>query len=77
MFDRSNKIDQIMAGTLIFSDGTTIRTGELQDAAGKGLEVKFTQKRIKWLVFAVEQTKGTAQNIGLSEIAVFGHDARE
>ena len=77
LFDRPNKIDQIMAGMLIFSDGTIIKTGELPDDAGKGLEVKFTQKKIQWLIFAVEQTKGAAQHIGLSEIAVFGHDARE
>ena len=56
---------------------TTIRTGEMPDDARKGLEVKFPQKKIQWLIFAVEKTKGTAQNIGLAEIAVFGHDARE
>jgi hypothetical protein len=77
LFDRPNKIDQIMAGNLVFSDGTTIKTGELPDDGAKGLEVKFAQKKITWLIFVVEKTKGTAQNIGLSEIAVFGHDARE
>jgi hypothetical protein len=51
--------------------------GELPDDAAKGLEVKFAPKKIQWLIFVVEKTKGTAQNIGLSEIAVFGHDARE
>jgi hypothetical protein len=77
LFDRPNKIDQIMAGSLVFSDGTTIKTGELPDDGAKGLEVKFAPKKIQWLVFVVEKTKGTAQDIGLSEIAVFGHDARE
>jgi len=77
LFDRPNKIDQILAGTLVFSDGTAIKTGELPDDAAKGLEVKFAPKKVQWLIFAVEKTKGTAQNIGLSEIAVFGHDARE
>lgn len=77
LFDRPNKIDQIQAGTLVFSDGTTIKTGELPDDATKGLEVKFAPKRINWLIFVVEKTKGTAKHIGLSEIAVFGRDARE
>ncbi len=77
LFDRQNRIDQIMAGTLVFSDGTTIKTGELPDDGAKGLEVKFAPKKIQWLVFVVEKTKGTAQDIGLAEIAVFGHDARE
>jgi hypothetical protein len=77
LFDRPNRIDQIMAGTLVFSDGTTLKTGELPDDGANGLEVKFAPKKINWLIFVVEKTKGTAQNIGLSEIAVFGHDARE
>ena len=77
LFDRPNTIDQVMAGTLIFSDGTMIKTGELPDDASKRLEVRFAPKRINWLIFVVEKTKGTAQNIGLSEIAVFGRDARE
>lgn len=77
LFDRPNKTDQVMAGTLVFRDGTTIRTGELPDDATKGLQVKFVPKRINWLIFVVERTKGTAQHIGLSEIAVFGRDACE
>jgi hypothetical protein len=77
LFGRPNRVDQIKAGKLIFSDGTILNTGELPDDAAKGLEVTFAQKKIKWLIFAVEQTKGAAQHIGLSEIAVFGHDARE
>jgi hypothetical protein len=39
--------------------------------------VKFAPKKINWLIFVVDKTKGTAQHIGLSEIAVFGRDARE
>jgi hypothetical protein len=60
LFDRPNRIDQIMAGTLVFSDGTTIKTGELPDDAAKGLELKFAPKKIRWLIFVVEKTKGTA-----------------
>ena len=49
---------------------------KLLDMIAKGLEVKFAPKKVNWLIFRVERTKGTAQHIGLSEIAVFGRDAR-
>ncbi len=71
LFDRPNELDQIRSGMLIFSDGTTIMTGELPDDARKGLEIRFPPKKVKWLIFAVHQVKPGSPNIGLSEIAVF------
>ena len=72
LFDRPNALDQIRSGLLIFSDGSTIPTGELPDAATQGLEIRFPAKRVKWLIFAVHEAKPDSQNIGLAEIAVFG-----
>ncbi|MCX6904463.1 MAG: hypothetical protein NTW03_13470, partial [Verrucomicrobia bacterium] len=71
LFDRPNKLDQIRSGLLVFSDGTSITTGELPDEAKKGLEVKFPPRRVKWLIFAINEVKPGSPNIGLSEIAVF------
>jgi hypothetical protein len=71
LFDRPNELDQIRSGLLLFSDGSTIRTGELPDKARQGLEVRFPAKRVKWLIFAVDVVKTNSPNIGLSEIAVF------
>jgi len=71
LFDRPNPIDQVKAGMLIFSDGTTIKTGELPDDARQGLEVKFPARKVKWVIFAVTETKPGTMNIGLSEIAAF------
>ena len=71
LFDRPNKLDQIRSGLLVFSDGTSIKTGELPDEAKKGLQVKFPPKRVKWLIFAINEAKPGSPNIGLSEIAVF------
>lgn len=70
LFDRPNDLDQIRSGLLVFSDGSTIETGELPDDAKKGLEVKFPPKRVKWLVFIPNDVKPSSQNIGLAEIAV-------
>lgn len=72
LFDRPNALDQIKAGMLIFSDGTTIATSELPDDARHGLEVRFPAKQIKWLIFSATAVKEGTPNIGLSEIAVFG-----
>ncbi|HRY50393.1 MAG TPA: hypothetical protein P5186_20260 [Candidatus Paceibacterota bacterium] len=71
LFDRPNKLDQIRSGLLVFSDGTSLRTGELPDEAKQGLQIKFPPKRIPWLVFVVNEVKPGFPNIGLSEIAVF------
>lgn len=71
LFDRPNPLDQIRSGLLVFSDGSSIRTGELPDDARQGLEVKFHEKRVRWLIFAVNEVKPGSPNIGLSELAVF------
>jgi hypothetical protein len=71
LFDRPNNLDQITAGMLIFSDGSTISTSELPDDGKKGLEVRFPARKIHWLIFAVTGAKKGSPNIGLAEIAVF------
>ena len=75
LFDRPNSLDQVISGTLSFSDGSSISTGELPDVASKGLEIKFPARQINWLKFTVTGTKPGTQNIGLSEIAVFAATA--
>ncbi len=71
LFDRPNDLDQVTSGMITFSDGTSIRTGALPDDAKKGLEVRFPEKKVRWLIFAVAGVKDRTQNVGLSEIAVF------
>ena len=56
---------------LIFSDGSTVKTGELPDDAKKGLEIRFTPRSVRWLIFAVTDVKRGTPNVGLAEIAVF------
>ena len=71
LFDRPNNLDQICSGMLFFSDGTSIKVDTLPDDARKGLEIKFSAKKVKWLIFAINEVKPSTQNIGLAEIAVF------
>jgi hypothetical protein len=71
LFDRPNNLDQVTAGTITFSDGTSIRTGALDDSAGQGLDVRFPARHVTWLRFTVTSVKPGSPNIGLSEIGVF------
>ena len=72
LFDRPNSLDQVQAGVLLFSDGSTLPVGALPDDASKGLLIKFPEKQIDWLAFFITKVKPGTQNIGLSELAVFG-----
>ncbi len=75
LFDRPNThADQVTAGRLVFSDGTTINVGELPDDASAAKEITFPPKQVTWLKFIVTSVKPETQNIGLAEIAVFGAD---
>jgi hypothetical protein len=72
LFDRPNtNADQVTAGTLIFSDGSSINVGKLPDDASAAKEITFGPKKVTWLKFVVTSVKPETQNIGLSEIAVF------
>ena len=71
LFDRPNDLDQITSGMLVFSDGTTLKTGALPDNAKQGLEVSFPPKTVNWLMFVVTGVKKGSPNIGLAEIQVF------
>ncbi len=71
LFDRPNPLDQVTAGMLVFSDGSTLATGSLPDDATQGLEVSFEPRTVKWLMFVVTAVKEGSPNIGLAEIAVF------
>ncbi len=71
LVDRPNTLDQVTAGTLEFSDGTSIAvTTPLPDEGTKALEVAFAPKTITWLKFTVMAVKTGSPNIGLAEIAV-------
>lgn len=69
LYDRPNLTDNITAGTLLFSDGSTVSVGALPNN-GAPLAVSFTSRTVTALTFTVNSATG--QNIGLAEIAVIG-----
>src|SRR5512138_3543018 len=71
LYDRSNFIDQIYAGTLTFSDGSSILVDGLPND-GSVKEVSFPTKSIDWVRFEV--TSGEGMNVGLSEFEAYLED---
>ena len=69
LYDRPLASENVLAGTLSFSDGTSITVGALP-ADGKLLPVTFAPKTVTWVRFTIDQATGTAA--GLSEIQVLG-----
>ncbi len=68
LYDRPNTTDKIDAGTLTFSDGSSVDVGALPDTGGAYI-VTFAAKTITWVKFQV--TSGVGSNVGLSEIKAF------
>jgi len=61
--------ENVLAGTLSFSDGSSIALGALPPG-GKLLPVTFAPKSVSWVRFTVDQAQGASA--GLSEIQVLG-----
>ena len=72
LFDRPNATDQIIRAELQFSDGTSIA---VDDIPNNGCEkvISFSTKQVTWVKLVVNEANG--ENIGLSEIEVYGYSA--
>jgi len=73
LYDRPDGSENVLAGTLSFSDGTSIAVGALP-TDGKARPVTFAPKTVTWVRFTINQAQGTAT--GLSEIQVLGLPAQ-
>ena len=71
LHDRPNLDDQITAGTLTFSDGSTLTIGALPND-GSGLTLDLGGRTVTSLSLAVDEASATTNNVGLSEIEVMG-----
>ncbi|MET3204618.1 UNVERIFIED_ORG: putative naringenin-chalcone synthase [Arthrobacter sp. UYEF13] len=70
LYDRPNTNDQITAGTLTFSDGTTVAVPAL-DNAGQPTTINFTSRSTTSLRLTVTTVSGTTKNVGLSELQAY------
>jgi hypothetical protein len=68
--DRPNLSDQITAGNIQFSDGSSIPVPTLNND-GTGVALTFPAKTVTSLQLNITAVSATTQNIGLSEIQVY------
>lgn len=71
LFDRPNADDFITSGVLTFSDGSSVPVGALLNGGG-GVEISFAPRTVTWVKFTVNSVSAETQNIGLSEVQVYG-----
>ena len=71
LYDRPNLDDQITAGTIQFSDGSSLSVGPLNNN-GSATTYTFAARTITSLQLNITAVSSSTQNIGLSEIQVFG-----
>ena len=71
LFDLPNLKDHITSGVLLFSDGSSVKVGELPNDARSAREVAFPAKQVSWIVFAMDTVSKETRNSGLAEMAVF------
>jgi len=74
LHDRINLDDNITNATIMFSDGSSIVTGPLNNN-GAATEFTFPVKTITGLTMTVTGVSGTTYAIGLAEIEVYGNTA--
>ena len=68
LYDRPHPSFAVYSGTLTFSDGFSIKVGELPNN-GDSLEISFESKQVTWIKFQVDDSSGGT--IGLAEIEVY------
>jgi len=74
LHDRPNLNDRVTAGTLVFSDGSSVATGTLVNA-GSATTVTFAARTVTSVRLNVTSVSSTTQNVGLAEIQVWGDPA--
>jgi LmbE family N-acetylglucosaminyl deacetylase len=72
LHDRPNTRDRVTAGTLTFSDGSTVEVGALPDE-GAALVVRFAPRTVTGVRFTVTGVSTSTRNVGLAELQAFTH----
>ncbi len=74
LYDRPNTSDQATAGTLTFSDGSSVPVGALTNS-GAGVTVSFPARAVTSVRFTATAVSASTVNVGLAEIEVWGSPA--
>ncbi len=71
LFDRINTDDQVTAGKLTFSDGSTVTVGSLDNAGGATL-AGFSARTVTSVRFTATSVSASTANVGLAELEAWG-----
>jgi hypothetical protein len=71
IFDRVNTSDQVTAGHLDMSDGSTMMVPALQNDGETPWDVDFPDRTVTWVRFTIDRVSSTTTNPGLAEFEVY------
>jgi LmbE family N-acetylglucosaminyl deacetylase len=70
LYDRPNPFDQVMGGTLVFSDGTVLQVGPLPNN-GAAKVIRFRPREVTGVRFRINEVSGTTRSVGLAELRAY------
>jgi hypothetical protein len=71
LYNKMGGNNQVLSGTLSFSDGTTVPVGKLQGDGEAGCVVTFPPKTVTWVKFTVNTVKRGTSSSGLGAFEVY------
>ena len=71
LYDLPNPDDQVLAGKLTFSDGSSLNVGALPNDGKTPANLTFPEKQITWVRFDITQSSPTTKGAGIAEFGVF------
>ena len=74
LYDRPNLEDRVTAGALVFSDGSTVTVGSLNNSGG-ATTVTFPARSVTNVRFNISSVASTTHNVGLAEFEAWGKGA--
>ena len=71
MYDKLDTRDQVLSGTLSFSDGSTLPVGRLQNDGQAGTVITFPPKTVTWLKLTIDKVRSGTVHAGLGRFEVY------
>jgi hypothetical protein len=71
LYDKPNTRDQVISGTLSFSDGSTLPVGRLQNDGQAGTVLAFSPKTVTWVKLTIDKVRPGTVSAGLGAFEVY------
>jgi len=76
LYDKLSKRDQMLSGTLTFSDGSTLPVGRLQNDGQAATVLAFPSKTVTWVKLAIDKVSQSTVSAGLGSFEVYSDGTR-